>query len=240
MELEMDEWEAAWRRDLKQGSQKWKAERFEWLTASDVATILGQGTTTKEVLRDVKVRRKERVVSAYLQRLFDWGHLSEGKALDDLERYMGDLWAPTPVRIHRGMGIHIHTFQSWLACSLDALLQVGDQIIIVEVKSTHTPLFSPDLPRAAHVIQVQTQLEVLGSRHQAAHLYTQYGAHLAPFAYLLYWTCPGYFRLFSVLPHTDFPYGEVRRFGEEVEAGRAKLGLPARFLAGEGEKKVEE
>lgn len=73
---------------LVQGSDEWKAERKKWVTASEMAAVLGiKGAfcSRKKLLRD-KLSTTEKELSAYTLNMFARGHLVE----QELTAYAAD------------------------------------------------------------------------------------------------------------------------------------------------------
>lgn len=84
--------------DLPQGSDEWKAERMKWVTASDMAGIMGISGAFKNrntILRE-KVKGVAAEVSDFVQeRIFDPGHAAEAPlrqaAADELQLELHDI-----------------------------------------------------------------------------------------------------------------------------------------------------
>ncbi len=142
---------------LEQGTPEWINARYEYVTASEVAPILGiKDYKTRTEIMTIKLTRREPVVSGFKQRLFEMGHLAEESARK---------WAAQVLNIHfRPMCLKSKSFPHLMA-SLDGFdVERG---LILEAKYLGEASCKDVKERkikASHAAQVQTQLLVSGAK----------------------------------------------------------------------------
>jgi putative phage-type endonuclease len=142
---------------LKQGTSEWINARYDYVTASDVAAILGiKDYKTREQVMNIKLTRREPVVNSFKQSIFEMGHLAEESARK---------WASQVLNIHFESMVLVSRAFPHLMASLDGFdvnrnLCLEAKYLGEEAcKDVKAGKF-----KANHMAQIQAQLLVSGAK----------------------------------------------------------------------------
>jgi putative phage-type endonuclease len=142
--------------NLVQGSDEWKAKRFEVVTASQVPSLLGLSPYQKpNQLLVEKFTRMEQEVSSFKQVLFDRGHAAEAAAREWVQTNLGLLMPPA---------VLVSNELPDLLASLDGFDPTQD--LIFEAKYMGAKSLAEvgqGIIKPHHMYQVQAQLRVSGA-----------------------------------------------------------------------------
>lgn len=203
-----------------QGSDAWKAARFEYLTATEAANLMdGMKPIDERRFIHLKAHRISPPVPPRMQELFDWGHANEAVAAHDLEELL--VFFGFEVEVYE-TGLHVHQ-NGWLSASPDRFFRIRKpgkpwKLLLVEIKCTHWRI--PVEPRTTHRAQVWTQLEVIHSQEEL--LRSEFLASLLPSAWLFYWCPRSAPRIFVIERATDFPFAILKKSFDAVQTLRAQ------------------
>lgn len=142
---------------LEQGTPEWRAARFDHITASDVAAVMGRTKYKKrDALMEEKLSRQEPPIDDFKRRLFDMGHLAEDAARRWANQNLGVTFRPVVLR---------SVAHPFLLASLDGFDPGHD--LTLEAKYLGAEALRDVASRkikAHHLIQIQTQLLVTGAK----------------------------------------------------------------------------
>ncbi len=143
--------------DIEQGSDAWKQMRYDYITATDIASIFGDNKwQSRKKLLKFKAFKLQETFSDFKLELFKRGHAAEETARKILTDYKFKQMVLTSKE------------HPWLFASLDGF-DLDDKNAILEAKYTQYPwtiINAQDgiIPKY-HEWQIQTQLLISGANH---------------------------------------------------------------------------
>lgn len=142
---------------LEQGTREWHDARFEHVTASDIAAIMGRSRykTRAQVLAE-KLAKKEEDVGDFKRKLFEMGHLAEDAARRYANQEVGRSFKPMVIK---------SVAHPFLLASLDGFDVLREEIL--EAKYLGAKALEDVAARkikAHHALQVQAQLLISGAK----------------------------------------------------------------------------
>jgi hypothetical protein len=144
---------------IQHGSELWKDKRFDQVTGTDVAKILGlHRSVTRKRLLELKWARAEEEADEYGALLMFMGREFEPAAI---QAYLG--WSGNEGYVPN---LHVHLECPWLAGSPDLLIPETRTVIEVKTHFYPSPLESKPIGdvfsvKMEHYLQVQTYLEIM-------------------------------------------------------------------------------